>query len=218
MPIWLRTIPGVAETMTRPYEWRPIPHCVDIVCPVCRQRAAFEFAEVSKIALRSDIPFFRENRLFEYTQFTDSCGHTWHAAVYFEGLHGPPQRTLADLPDGYSAEDWKHPRYLRSRDEWPVGSFQCNHCHTRRMHRLHWPQEAFYSISYRHHVLWAFHRESAVDLMHYLDSPERNRSPYRWSSFLLYVPTVFKVRKARESVVKQLHDLLDPGRRRQRTR
>jgi hypothetical protein len=34
--------------MTRPYEWRPIPHHLDIVCPACRQCAEFEVAETVK--------------------------------------------------------------------------------------------------------------------------------------------------------------------------
>lgn len=194
--------------MTRLYEWRPIPHHLDIVCPRCQHRAEFEFAEVVRIKLKADIDFFQKSSLFDYQQFKDSCGHLWHAAVYFQGLHGRPRQAIHELPEGYDAGDWDHSRYLENRKGWPVGSIRCSSCHTRARHVLRWPDEAYFSIAYRNHVLWAFHRESAVDLIQYLQSKERNRSRYRWGSFLLYVPTVFKAGKARESVVKQLGKLL----------
>ncbi len=194
--------------MTAPYEWRPIPHHLDIVCPACRKRAEFEFAEVVRIKLKSNVEFFQKSSLFEYRQFHDSCGHLWHGAAYFQGLHGQPQQAIQELPDGYAASDWDHSRYLENRSGWPVGSIRCSQCHLCSKHVLRWPEDAYYSITYRNHVLWAYHRESAVDLMHYVLSKERSRSRYRWSFFLLYVPTVFKVGKARESVVKQLNRLL----------
>jgi hypothetical protein len=194
--------------MTRPYEWRPIPHQLDITCPACRGRAEFEFAEVVRIKLKADVEFFEKSSLFEYQQFQDSCGQKWHAAIYFQGLHGRPQQAIHELPEGYAAADWDHSRYPKNRSEWPVGSIRCGSCHTPARHVLRWPDEAHFSITYRNHVLWTFHRESAIDLMEYLQSKERNRSRYRWGAFLLYVPTVFKVGKARESVVQQLRKLL----------
>lgn len=80
----------------------------------------------------------------------------------------------------------------------------------RTKYTLNWPDVAYYSIAYRNHVLWAFHRESALELQEYLLSSKRDISPYRWSSFLLHVPTVFKTHKAREAVAKQLQSLLEP--------
>lgn len=194
--------------MTRPYEWKPVPHQLDVTCPNCRQLAEFEFAEVVRIKLKADVEFFQNSRVFGYQQFEDSCGHLWHAAVYFQGLHGSPHRAIADLPDGYAAEDWEHPRYLRNRKGWPVGSIRCTSCHLRRQHRLDWPADAYFSVAYRNHVLWAYHRESAVDLLEYILANERGTSGYRWGSFLMHVPTVFKVRKARDAVGRQLGKLL----------
>ncbi|KQV59069.1 hypothetical protein [Duganella sp. Root336D2] len=194
--------------MTGPYECRPIPHNLDIVCPACRGRAEFEFAEVVRIKLKADVQFFQKSSMFDYQQFHDSCGHSWHAAIYFQGLHGRPQPVIQELPEGYAAGDWDHSRYLKNRSGWPVGSIRCGSCHMRGKHVLKWPAEAYFAISYRNRVLWAFHRESAIDLMQYLQSRERSRSRYRWGFFLLYVPTVFKTGKAREYVVKQLGKLL----------
>jgi hypothetical protein len=76
--------------------------------------------------------------------------------------------------------------------------------------RLNWPDDGFYSIAYRGQVLWAYHRESALELQHYLLSTNREVSRYRWASFLLHVPTLFKTRKARVAVAKQLQRLLAP--------
>jgi len=195
--------------MTRIYEWKPMPHRLDVVCPNCRHRAEFEFAEVVRIKQRSDVEFFQKSSMFEYQEFQDSCGHFWHGAVYFQGLHGDPRKTMHELPLGYSAADWDHANWLRSRADWPVGSVRCTSCHLRQVRVLKWPEDAYFSLTYRRHALWAFHRESAIDLMEYLLSTKRNVSQYRWSYFLRHVPTVFKVGKARDTLVKQLSKLLD---------
>ena len=206
--------------MTGTYEWNPTPHRVDVTCPTCRCRAEFEFAEIVRITLKTDVEFFQVSDLFEYQQFQDSCGHFWHGALYFEGLHGSPRKAVHELPLGYSPEDWEHKRYLRSSHGLGVGSIRCEHCEMRGKYKLNWPDDAYYSIAYRNQVLWAFHRESALELQHYLLSTKRDVSPYRWASFLLHVPTVFKTHKAREAVGKQLQRLLAPkvgGRRSNRS-
>jgi hypothetical protein len=41
-----------------------------------------------------------------------------------------------------------------------------------------------------------------------LSSTSRDISKYRWSSFLLHVPTTFKLRRARDAVAKQINKLL----------
>jgi hypothetical protein len=196
--------------MTGTYEWNPMPHRVDIRCPACRCCAEFEFAEVVRINLKTDVEFFQASDAFEYQQFQDSCGHFWHGAVYFEGLHGSPGKVIHELPLGYSPQDWDHSRYLRSSRDAGVGSVRCQRCGKRGKYTLNWPNNAYYSIAYRNHVLWAFHRESALELHQYLLSAKRDVSQYCWSSFLLHLPTVFKTRKARDAVAKQLLRLLAP--------
>lgn len=196
--------------MTGTYEWNPTPHRVDVTCPTCQSCAEFEFAEVVRINLKTDVEFFRTCSSFEYLQFQDSCGHYWHGAVFFEGLHGSPRNAIHELPPGYSPEDWEHSRYLRSSRGCGLGSIRCARCGLRGTHKLKWPDDAYYSIAYRAQVLWAFHRESALELQRYLLSPKRAVSQYRWSSFLLHVPTTFKTHKARAAVTKQLQRLLAP--------
>lgn len=94
------------QTMTGTYDWNPIPHRLDVVCPTCQQRAEFEFAEVVRVNLKAEVEFFRKSSIFGYQKFEDSCGHIWHGTLFFEGLHGNPCQAIHELPLGDSAEDW----------------------------------------------------------------------------------------------------------------
>lgn len=190
--------------MTGTYEWNPMPHRVAVRCPACRSCAEFEFAEVVRLKWKSDVEFFQESELFEYQQFQDTCGHFWHGALFFEGLHGSPSKALHELPPGYSPEDWGHSKYLLRSWGQGLGSVRCEKCGRRGKHVLNWPNDAYYAIAHRNQVLWAFHRESAIELRHYLLSTNRDVSRYRWASFLLHIPTIFKTHKARAAVAKQI--------------
>jgi len=194
--------------MTECYDWNPMPHKVDIKCPSCGNHAVFEFAEVVKISLKKDVPFFEENDLFEYQMFKDSCGHKWHGAIFFANLHGGSTEVIRNLPEGYKPEDWNHSKYLCRSHGTDIGAFTCSHCNTRKKYILNWPNDAFFLISYKGHVLWAFNQESCVDLRNYILSNERSTSKYKWAGFLLHIPTVFKKQNARDHVVKHLNKLL----------
>lgn len=194
--------------MTGTYDWNPMPHKVDIKCPVCGGHSIFEFAEVVKIALKKDVPFFEQSDVFDYSMFTDSCGHKWHGAIYFANLHGGSTDAITSLPEGYSPEHWDHSKYLTRNHSLDLGAFACSHCQTRKPYMLQWPQDAYFSISYKSEVLWAFNRESAVELRDYIASSERKTEKFRWSKFLLHVPTVFKKQNARDNIVKQINKVL----------
>lgn len=193
-----------------------MPHKVDVKCPQCGLRAEFEFAEVCRIELKAEVEFFQHCAQFEYRQFQDSSGHYWHGALYYAWLHGDPRVALENLPSGYEPSDWSHSRYLRRSHGMDIGSVHCENCHLRRKHRLSWPDDVYYAVSYKDKVVWAFDRESACDLHDFILSKTRVVSKYRWSSFLLHVPTVFKMQKARELVAKKLFRLL-PGNTRRRS-
>ena len=185
-----------------------MPHKVDTKCPRCTLCAEFEFAEVVRIGLKADVAFFEESALFEYRRFQDGCGHYWHGALYYAGLHGDPCAALGDLPSGYESGNWSHSKFLQRSHGLEIGSVRCMHCHFLGEHTLKWPDDAYYVVSYRQQVLWAFHRESASELNDYLLSKSRNISRYRWASFLLHLPTTFKTQKARGVVSRQLLKLL----------
>lgn len=195
--------------MTGRYEWNPMPHVVDVRCPECGEPAVFEFAEVVRIARRVDIPFFEESDLFVYRKFEGYWAQEkWHGAVYYALLHGPPETTIRDLPDGYQPSDWNHPKYLYRSHGPTEGAVACAGCGLRRRHELEWPADARYQVEYRGDILWAFHRESARELRQYIASDDRKREGYRWEAFLRHVPTVFLTAKAREAVVKRLDRIL----------
>jgi len=194
--------------MTEAYDWNPMPHKVDINCPSCGSHDEFEFAEVVKISLKKDVPFFECSDLFTYRLFKDSCGHRWHGAVYFAKMHGGSTAAIRDLPDGYESSNWNHSKYLYRNHGLDIGSFTCSSCNARRIHELSWPEEAFYSIAYKGQLLWAFNRNSGVDLRNFIQSSERKAKNHKWASFLLHIPTIFKKQNARDNVVKQLNKLL----------
>ncbi len=194
--------------MTGIYDWNPMPHKVDVKCPCCVSKAAFEFAEVVRISKKEDVPFFQASEQFEYRRFQDSCGHFWHGALYFAGLHGSPSRALLSLPEGYSPTNWQHSKYLYRSHGTDLGAVSCPRCGKRSKHQLRWPADAYYSITYKGDELWAFNRESAIELIDYIGGNSRNVSKYRWSNFLLHIPSIFKSHKARAEVTKRLGRLL----------
>ncbi|MDN7123448.1 hypothetical protein J6I90_00965 [Pseudidiomarina sp. 1APP75-32.1] len=194
--------------MTGTYDWNPMPHKVDIKCPDCGEHCVFEFGEVVKIKFKKDVPFFEQSDVFEYAVFTDSSGHKWHGAIYFANLHGGSIDAINSLPDGYSPKNWAHSKYLIRNHNLDLGAVSCSHCHTRKPYILRWPEDAYYSISYKGEALWAFNRESAVDLRDYIKSNERKTEKYKWAKFLMHIPTVFKKQNARSNIVKQLNKVL----------
>ncbi|MBU6953590.1 hypothetical protein [Hahella sp. HN01] len=187
-----------------------MPHVVDIRCPECGDKAQFEFAEVVRIRKREEVAFFQQNNAFEYRQFTDSCGHKWHAAIYYAGMHGGSVNAITTLPNGYEPDDWSHSKFLVRDHGTDMGSIFCGNCHLNRLHNLSWPGDAYFSIEHRGNVLWAFNQESAGDLYHFISSHERKVDAYKWSHFLMHIPTVFKTKAAREPIAKKLAKLLRP--------
>lgn len=186
------------------YEWNPVPHRLAIQCPICRSLAEFEFATYRRIKRREHIAYFKANKAFDYRQYVDGCGHKWHAALYYPGLHGPLQSGIHDLPDGYEPQFWAQSHYWRSSPGSGMGSVRCSACFFRSKHQLNWPHDLYFLISYRGHNLWAYDRDSAVALRNFIHSETRSVHPHGYSRFLLHVPSVFKHHKAREPLVKAL--------------
>lgn len=187
-----------------------MPHCLAVRCPKCHGRAEFEFAEIRPIRLRKDIPHFKAHNSFSYRQFQDGCGHLWHGAVFYPGLHGPANG-LDNLPEGYAPEQWTHSKYWRGGCGTGDGSIRCNLCRYRAKHVLSWPNDAYFLINYRGHVLWAYDQGSANALQAFLLSKSRDLYAHGYSRFLLHIPSIFKTAKARTAVTKALSRLLAPA-------
>lgn len=189
--------------MTGIYEYWSLPEKLEIKCPCCCVgKANFEFARIAKITLKKGVEYFQQHADFEYERFQDSCGAYWHAAFYYPNLSIPIEQ-IQDLPKGYDAKVW-HARYSRLSH----GGVVCESCNCQQKHHLNWPNDAYYTVMYKQQVLWAFHREAALDLYHYLNENLRDHKNYRHSFFLLHIPTIFKQKKARLHVTQQLKKLL----------
>ncbi len=194
--------------MTELYDWNPMPHSVSINCPACGSLADFEFAEVVRIKLAADVPFFEKNDIFEYQLFESSNSSRWHGAVFYHGLRGSASATIRDLPEGYSPENWNHSPYLYRNHGLDIGSAICCACGYRKKHQLDWPADAFFQIQYRREVLWAFDTESALELLDFIASKDRSREDSKWKAFLRHIPSHFLKKEARETVIKKLRRLL----------
>lgn len=187
---------------------RPSAHHLDVSCPDCRGLARFDAATIRAISLKQDVAFFQQHPTLEYGLFTSQSGQNWHGARYFPGLHGDPRRSLHSLPQGYQGEDWGNTYLPDAHMTECLGSVTCEQCGFRARHLLQWPVEAYFSLTYKGQLLWAYNREAANDLLDYLLSDRRRPDHYRWARFLRHVPTLFKTRKARPAVARQLSRLL----------
>ncbi|MTI10918.1 hypothetical protein [Curvivirga aplysinae] len=161
-----------------------------------------------KILLKKDISFFKQNDLFEYRLFKNDSGHSWHGAIYCANLHGNSTQAIHELPDGYTPEDWNHESSYLSNKSSQFGAVSCSNCCTRRRHFLNWPADAFYSIQVKDKILWAYNRDSTIELRDYIASHDRDIYAYNWTFFLLHIPTSFKKRNIRDTVIKKLNKIL----------
>ncbi|MDO3666151.1 hypothetical protein [Acinetobacter higginsii] len=189
--------------MTGIYEYWSLPSKLNIKCPACQAKADFEFARLAKIPLKKDVDYFQHHADFEYARFQDSCGGYWHAAFYYPNLSNGIDQ-IQGLPEGYDSMAWSTRYSVQSR-----GGVICESCGYRHKHELNWPNDAYYVVMYRQQALWAFHREAAIELYHYLTEALRDHKKYRYSFFLLHIPTIFKQKKARQHVTQQLQKLLN---------
>lgn len=188
-----------------------MPHLVAVACPRCGSEAMFEFAELVRIERKEDVSYFQNSDVFEY-RFVESAGSgRWHAAIYYHGLKSSSTSNIRNLPEGYQPEDWRHgPNLCRSHGS-DIGTLVCGACFLRRKHELDWPKEAFFQLEYKQHVLWAFNRETVVELIEFIKSQGRREEEQKWSRFLRHVPSHFLQSGAREPVLKKLNRLLAEG-------
>ena len=192
--------------MTRAYTWNPMPHALDVSCPACGGPALFAFATVVRVARNADLPALALVPALRIDHWHHE-GHRYPVAIFQPAVHGPAEHALHALPPGYSASQWAPPRYL-VRTHPSHGAVRCPRCHLRRVHTLRWPADAWFAVRWRHHLLWAWHRESAQELRSWLASSDRRLDRYRWRGMLMKVPGALTTAKARPHVVARLDRLL----------
>lgn len=194
--------------MTGPYDWNPMPHRLDVRCPKCGEPARFEFATAVRVKRTDEREFFERSSHFDCRTIGEGTRSRWVAALFHATLHGAPEQVIADLPPGYEPSHWRPPRNGHRCFGTDAGAVRCPSCGLGRRHTLRWPHDAHYQIEVRGHVLWAFHRESALELRQYIASDHRRREGFRWELMLRHVPGVFLSSKVRSTVVERLDRLL----------
>lgn len=146
---------------------------------------------------------------FECEKSKDGDGRSYHVVIYFHGLIARGLPDIPDIPEGYSIGDWARSEHkLMTRSSF-CGAVICPHCGVRQKHELVWPDQAYFQISYRNHTLWAFNRQSAIELCAYINATNRDRSDYEYWPFLMKIPHVFQTKGARDTVVRRLKKRLE---------
>ena len=190
-----------------------------IRCPSCDGEAKFSFATYQIIS-QADRVYFKKSKDFEVFRGQHSHGSYYHAALYYPGL-GNSLENITDLPEQYDASMWRHPYwYVTLPDEIKnMGSIRCSACLIQKKHKLNWPDDAFFQVTYKGKVLWAFDRKYALKLLTYIESKERKKrvigySGKPWNTFisqdwfLRHIPEHFQTAKARPEIVKKLKAVL----------
>ena len=194
--------------MTGPYDHNPMPHRLDVRCPRCGEPARFEFATAVRVKRQEDRAFFERSSHFECRTIGEGTSHRWVAALFHATLHGAPEQVIDALPEGYEPSHWLPPRIGHRCFDTDAGAVRCSACGLRRRHTLRWPHDARYQIEYRGQVLWAFHRESALELREFIASTHRRREGFAWELMLRHIPAAFLSAKARSTVLERLDRLL----------
>ena len=187
-----------------------MPHVVAMTCPDCRSEARFAFGIVAEIA-KKDLAAFAQVNAFDVVQMKTTGGSSCPAAVFYPGLHGDITSALKTLPDGYAPDPWTPSGYGEDSHCTQMGVLSCARCGRRRKHELRWPDDAYFQIEHKGQVLWAFNRDTAVDLLHFITADNRDFHRFTYRNFLMKVPSVFLSKKVRGAVAKKLERLLRPA-------
>ena len=185
-----------------------MPHTVSVRCPVCRRHATFEHAKAVPLRRKKDVQAFKKSRDFDVVRLRAAGGGYTNGALYYHGLRQRRLGPQVTTPAGYDLGDWRHSPYAIRSQPGDLGTVVCDACGLRRKHRLDWPSDAYFQVSYRGQVLWAFNREMAAELLRYVRASDRNRRQFRFQAFLMKVPTHFLTAKARETVADRLEKAL----------
>jgi len=188
------------------YEFKPFPNMVSILCPCCQKEAQFCFVVIVPIHKKEDISYFQKRKDFRYERFI-SRGVVWHAAVYFPGLIHTEPTSIQDLPQGYCPQKLAHPRYLKEHQDYPWGTLTCSHCVLSKKHKLHWPQDAYYHITYKGDRLWAFDRQMFLSIHQLIASTQRSKIENA-NYFLRFIPKQFLAAKARSTICSRIEKRL----------
>jgi len=190
-----------------------------IKCPSCGGAAKFAFATY-QIIDKENLDYFSKSKDFEIFRGQHSHGSYYRAALYYPGI-GNSLENVKDLPEGYEASMWRHPYWYVTlpKELENTGSIRCSSCLIQKKHKLQWPDDAYFQVSYKGKTLWAFDRKYTLRLLSYIESKERKKrivgySGKPWNTivsqdwFLRHIPEHFQTAKARPEIVRKLKSIL----------
>lgn len=192
--------------MTGFYEFFSLPDRVEVVCPLCDGCATFTYAHVLQIE-KKDAHLF-ENEQFEIKLFNQRFVHKWPGVLFFPPLFGAVS-WREKLPEKYQgASTWEHRANSAFTDGTDLGLICCHQCMAKQKHQLEWPQDAFYSIEFKGHLLWAFNKVMMQQIRDYIQAKDRDAVFASEPIVIRHLPTVFKLAKNREGLVKKINKLI----------
>ena len=190
-----------------------------IKCPSCEGAAQFAFATYQIIDKESQ-DYFHQSKDFEIFRGQHSHGSYYRAALFYPGL-GNSLENINNLPEGYEADMWRHPYWYVTlpKELKNTGTIRCGSCLIQKKHKLQWPDEAYFQVSYKGKILWAFDRKYTLKLLSYVESKERKKRVVGYSGkpgntiisqdwFLRHIPEHFQTAKARPEIVRKLKSIL----------
>ncbi len=93
------------------------------------------------------------------------------------------------------------------------GVVRCTACHAVAVHRLRWPEDAWFQWECRGAVLWAWHAEHAAVILEFIraDHRDEQRFPVGYRRSLLRLPREALLAKNRAAVVRAIERSLARG-------
>jgi hypothetical protein len=136
-----------------------------------------------------------------------------YLAWYDPGLGKKHIDIIQDFPSEINADNFKPSRTYTEHNR-TRGVIVCHCCSYRKLHKLSWPEDAYFKIDYKGNLLWAYNREMGNIILEYLSSNDRKKrvvgtvrylSQHYW---LRKIPTVFQTKKAKNEVITKLTKML----------
>ncbi len=186
------------------YEWFCLPPKLSIICPSCEKEAFFQFALVQHIQGRKFQEYYKNHPAFETMYLYDAYAYVHKfCAILYPTFHLDFEQILSDIPEQHKNFSQRTPYLNKS-----YGAVTCIHCLIKRKHQLLWPEEAYYCIEYKGHVLWAPNLSIFQSIHDYIASKDRDRHKYGHYHSLLHLPQHFLTQNARTTVIKKIQTFL----------
>lgn len=193
--------------MTGFYEFFGMPDKINITCPSCRGRAIFRFAHILRLDRKADVSLF-EKDYFEFRYFNERHAKKWPGILFFpKQLSG--RNWQKKLPEKYQKQRTiPHMAKNACTDGTSLGLVSCHKCFSESKHTLDWPNDAYYAIEHKGNLLWAYDKEMMIEIKDYIQTTVRGNLFAIESIIIRHLPTVFKLVRNRDAIVKKINKLI----------